>query len=374
MSEYAKLNGNIAAKKSVAGNVGIKDFYIGPKGDPGPRGEKGEKGDPGAIDFRIVPELPTDDYSESTIYLVPLSPGSENNEYAEYVFINGKPEYVGSATVEVDLSEYVKKDDFVIPNVASGVLKISSNLGFDIAPDGALRLSNATNQGIDNRTNRYGAGFGAITPFNLDYAVMKALSDSKLEWTDEQKQLSRALFGSVGSEDYATDNKVGLVKGGGNCGTYIHFATGTICIDKANKSKIDGKTDNYKPIVSSMLDYAVKKALSDCKLEGDDVWTEEEKAKALETLGGLQKIVSTGSFQRVYAIGQDGVNKPLNTSENPFANALVLFDAGGCVRVNVPTKDTHATTKKYVDDLVGSVETILTELHTYAQTKIGGEA
>ena len=27
-----------------------------------------------------------------------------------------------------------------------------------------------------------------------------------------------------------------------------------------------------------------------------------------------------------------------------------------------------------VTDLVGSVESILTELHTYAQTKIGGEA
>lgn len=281
MSEYSKLNGNIAAKKSVAGNVGIKDFYIGPKGDPGPRGEKGEKGDPGAIDFRIVPELPTDDYSESTIYLVPLSPGSENNEYAEYVFINGKPEYVGSTSVEVDLSEYVK------------------------------------------------------------------------------------------NTDYAGKNKVGLVQVSGVNGLNI-FGNGVLAISAASNGDINGRT-KYAPITASVIDYAVKKALSDCKLSGDDVWTEEEKAKALELLGGVKKL-GDGKKNFLYGAYWSGEHQMFGFSEIPTPYAFYRSYTDGRMMVGEPVDERDATTKKYVDDLVGSVESILTELHAYAQTKIGGDA
>ena len=122
------------------------------------------------------------------------------------------------------------------------------------------------------------------------------------------------------------------------------------------------------------IDYAVKKALSDCKLTGDDVWTEEEKAKALELLGGMSKPKKP---QYVSVICMDTGGNVLLTrysaTNTPYA--ITQRTERGTVVTDTPIVDNDATTKKYVDDLVGSVETILTELHSYAQTlKSGGES
>ena len=249
-------------------------------------------------------------------------------------------------TQKVDLDEYVKKTDYAT------VTDVSAK---------------ATSE-------------KPITPLIIDYATMKALTDPKnITWDDTQKALARATLGAVGSNEYVSTpssgqkGKYGVVRLRDGMGISAAFE-GAIYVVTPTNAEIDERTQKYEPITPSNLDYAVKKALSDCKLTGDDVWTDEEKAKALELLGGLKKIVSADSLQRVYAIGQDGAEKTLKASENPFANALVLFGQGGIVKVGTPTADNHATTKKYVDDLVGSVETILTELHSYAQTKIGGES
>lgn len=195
-----------------------------------------------------------------------------------------------------------------------------------------------------------------ITPLILDYATMKALTDPKnITWDDTQKALARATLGAVGSEDYATGDKAGLVQMAkwNSYGLYMANDGKIIAISKATNEEIDEKVSGFKPIVPSNLDYAVKKALSDCKLTGDDVWTEEEKAKALELLGGVNKS---------------------NVKMDAFAMSIVQRDGGGRVLTQNPIADGHATTKKYVDDLVGSVQSILTELHAHAESLIGGES
>ena len=60
--------------------------------------------------------------------------------------------------------------------------------------------------------------------------------------------------------------------------------------NRAPSNYLDGLTfseNHCCPIVGANLDYAVKKALTDCKLTPDtgDFWTEEDKAKARELLG-----------------------------------------------------------------------------------------
>lgn len=245
-------------------------------------GEKGDKGDAGAIEFKIVNELPTEDISESAMYLVPLSPSSENNEFAEYIYANGHWEYIGSASVEVNVDDFVKKDD------------------------------------------------------------------------------------------YATADKVGLVKVSRSGGATVNDE-GRLVLDSAGRTEIDSRQNYRNPIVPKNLDYAVKKALSDCKLEGDDAWTNKEKAKALELLGGVGK--QSVSRLSVYAVDEEGNQIVIGTCKNAANNGMIpLYNSSGQINVATPTADNHATTKKYVDERVGSVETILTELHTYAQTKIGGEA
>ena len=225
-------------------------------------GEKGEKGDAGSIKFVIVPTLPTEDIDASAIYMVPLG-NMDKNSFAEYIYIDGAWECVGSASVEVNLDDYVKNTDYATKDNAGVVKVLTGTQGLDIT-DGKIRVS------------------------------------------------------------------------------------------QASKTIIDEKKHAYKPIVPLTLDYAVKKALSDCKLSGDDAWTEEEKASALETLGG---VASSNVSQTVQGL-----------------KAVQRLNGGGILVPIAPTGDSHATSKKYVDDLVGSVESILTELHAHAESLIGGEA
>ena len=277
-------------------------------------GEKGDKGDAGAIEFKIVNELPTEDISESAMYLVPLSPGSENNEFAEYIYVDGHWEYIGSASVEVNVDDFVKKDDYATTQKA-GLVQIINGYGLGVSGGIVFGFPIPKEEYFDKSYSNFTViSKGTLENIKSEF-VKRGLTESDSEWTDEQKQLARELLGSVGFSDYATRSDAGTMKIGAGL---VSFGLGSVGIDRATPEDIDGKTEAYKPIVSSRLDYAVKKALSDCKLEGDDVWTEEEKASALALLGGVDK--------------------------------------------------------KYVDNLVGSVESILTELHAHAETKIGGDA
>lgn len=60
-----------------------------------------------------------------------------------------------------------------------------------------------------------------------------------------------------------SNDNVGVLKTGGNCGTSVHQATGTILIDKATDAEITAKSSIYKPITPANLNFAVKSALSD---------------------------------------------------------------------------------------------------------------
>ena len=72
---------------------------------------KGEKGDAGAIKMLIVNELPTTG-EQDTIYLVPLEePESQENRYAEYVYINNAWELLGKIGIEVSLDDYYTKTE-----------------------------------------------------------------------------------------------------------------------------------------------------------------------------------------------------------------------------------------------------------------------
>ena len=60
--------------------------------------------------FLVVDELP--EVSEpKTIYLVPKENAGERNIYSEYIYIQDRWELIGDT--EIDLTQYVKKDEFI---------------------------------------------------------------------------------------------------------------------------------------------------------------------------------------------------------------------------------------------------------------------
>ena len=62
------------------------------------------------IDFKIITELPATGV-KGTIYLKAVTGGKRNdNKYEEYIWIDDKYELLG--TTEIDLSDYVKQEDF----------------------------------------------------------------------------------------------------------------------------------------------------------------------------------------------------------------------------------------------------------------------
>lgn len=99
----------------------------------GEKGDKGDKGDAGAIKFEIVQELPTHDIEEDTIYLVPIEPDIEGNNYEEYIYVNGEWELLGKIGVQVDLSNYYTKQeiDTMIGEIDTALTTLDIGSGVD---------------------------------------------------------------------------------------------------------------------------------------------------------------------------------------------------------------------------------------------------
>lgn len=216
------------------------------------KGDKGDKGDTGSIKFIIVSELPTEDIDETAIYLLPT--GDTQNAYDEYIYVDGVFEPLGQTQIEVDLSDYVKNTDYAT-NEKAGVIK--SNLGFGtFMYDGIL--------------------IGANKDYN-DYSnahVQTLISKGTLENVITGK-------GLVSNTDYATTTKAGVGRTSTTYGTIMGASGTTFAVANAQKSDIEQKKSNYKPIVPSTLDYSIKIGLT----TNTETLTDEEKAKVQNWLG-----------------------------------------------------------------------------------------
>jgi hypothetical protein len=128
-----------------------------------------------------------------------------------------------------------------------------------------------------------------------------------------------AIAERVKYTDYATSDKGGVVKVNQTYGTRV--VNGVLDLMPAQNSLIDSRTPNDYPlylvnnltrhmIVPANIDYAVKKALADCKINDTTyAWTDEEKASARELLGIDALIGDIGTvLDEIHAYAQSLVN------------------------------------------------------------------
>ncbi len=167
---------------------------------------KGDKGDAGVIKFIPVTELPTENIDENAIYLVPSNVAQNNNTFDEYVFIDGKPEIIGSATVEINLDDYVKNTDYATTDKAGLMRPASSGLSVS---NGGLYLIGATQKNIDAKasTDR------PLVPSHLDYAIKVGLTTNTETLTDEEKASACEWLGVnalVGDIETALDSIIAI--------------------------------------------------------------------------------------------------------------------------------------------------------------------
>ena len=119
---------------------------------------KGDKGDAGAIKMLIVAELPATG-QDDTIYLVPITPDTTGNNYAEYVYINGAWELLGKIGVQVDLTDYVKNTDYADRN-KGGVIKKDNYL--NLTASGSPYVETLTYAQYGNNGNGIFIGKGTL--------------------------------------------------------------------------------------------------------------------------------------------------------------------------------------------------------------------
>lgn len=171
----------------------------------------------------------------------------------------------------------------------------------------------------------------------VGYFILSPLETQKVDLTDYVKKTDFAGGANAGVIKADSENGLSVVSGG----QLIIIPPTTDKINNRNNGK---PTSARTSVTLSMLDYAVMKALSDSKLE----WTEEQKASALAQLGGLPKSTQAG----VLLYGSSGGSTYMYTlqSDNPTPWSVPQRGLGGVVVVGTPTADSHATTKKYVDE------------------------
>ena len=154
------------------------------------KGDKGDKGDAGVVDFQVVMELPETGDS-SKIYLLPEADGKEPNRFGEYLFIDGAWERIGSAGVEVNLEEYVKKTDKAGTDGTLGLVSINQYWGINIHNNGRLMIQSAKQTDLDGKSN----AFLPITPSVLDYAVKVGITTNTCVLTQAEQQAAMAWLG-----------------------------------------------------------------------------------------------------------------------------------------------------------------------------------
>ena len=153
---------------------------------------KGDKGEPGAIKMVIVNQLPSTG-ADDTIYLVPLAtPESQENNYAEYIYINGNWELLGKIGIQVDLTDYALKSE--IPTQLS-----------QLTDDSTHRLVSDTEKTTwGGKYDKPGTG---IPKTDLASDVQTSLGKA-----DTALQEHQSLADYVKNTDYATSSTAGVVK------------------------------------------------------------------------------------------------------------------------------------------------------------------
>ena len=150
-----------------------------------------------------------------------------------------------------DLSDYVKFTDYpkiAKPNVPrkAGVIHIDTFYGFMLGSsgsEGVIMPIWASNTEIDDKSKgRF------INPSNLDYALIKSLTTNANTLTDEEKSSAREWLDAVGSTDYATRDKFGVVK----VGSGLISNRGQLLIEPATQEAM-AQGAYYSPITASGL-------------------------------------------------------------------------------------------------------------------------
>lgn len=266
---------------------------------------------------KVVSELP--EVGEANkFYLVPKVTSEPNNLYDEYLWVNDTWEYQGTKEVTADLSDYVKKTDYLKCDGAPTTATVAPFVG-------ALYLDTTNN-------NTYQCT--AIDKATPSYTWVKLIRET----------------------DYARSGKGGVIISSPAFG-YGVATNGALLASPLSLSEYKNKSTSSfisKGTLENIKYYYVMEGLTNYVVgEGEtSIWTDEDKTKACETIGAVQRQPNNSNgWNRVYGMtstGEETVYRILNGIQ---INTIVIRGVNGAVMCGPPSGDNDATNKDYVDNL-----------------------
>ncbi len=170
------------------------------------------------FNIAVVNELPTDNISDTTIYLL-ASGSDERNIFTEYVYVDNNWEKLGTQTV--DLSNYVLKTDFATAEKA-GLVKPGG--GLIIQEDGKLVGDILSSVEVHNADPQNVISAGSLREY-FKYRSTTSISETS---TDTQFPTARAVYNGLAQK---LDNGEGTVKSD-------NIADNAVTTDKIQDSSI----------------------------------------------------------------------------------------------------------------------------------------
>jgi hypothetical protein len=152
--------------------------------------------------------------------------------------------------------------------------------------------------------------------------------------------------------DYATNTKAGVVKAE-SWGDVTVNKNGYIGALYATDDDIKNRY-RYRLVHCNDIDKVTKETVVNPQIE----WTDEDKAKACETLGAVtRKPDEMKNWNRVYAIDSTGKDRVYVLSEGTEVYSIPIRGSAGVVTVGTPTQDRHAVSLGYLNNIANENET-----------------
>ena len=153
---------------------------------------EGVPGKDGKLKFIPVNELPTEDIDVSAIYMKAVDEPTSENTYEEFIYVDGKWESLGTASIDIDLTDYVKNTDYATTS-KQGLVYLPNWSGIGSNSTGGINLKSLTKTEINNRDN-----YKALKATDLDYAVKVGLTTNTETLTEEEKASACKWLGAKG--------------------------------------------------------------------------------------------------------------------------------------------------------------------------------
>lgn len=222
----------------------------GDKGDQGPKGEQGIQGPPGPKG-ETGPQGPKGDKGDIGPQGIQGIPGEKGDQ--------GPKGETGAQGPKGDKGDTGERG----PQGEQGIQGIPGDKGPKGDPGNDYVLTDADKQEIAGMVD-----------------AVKDVCD---------KNSNSFVTDGVAKIPVATQYKLGLVKTTNTNGIYVSPSTGFMNVQKALDAGIEDRTEDYKPIVPSNLDKAVKAAMCDGK---GAAWTADEQKAARERMDAAQSTYS----------------------------------------------------------------------------------